>query len=361
MFIDTRPVVPCFVISHTDNSGFSCCLNIKHQRNCTGRGNTHLHQTSAVFEFCCRNSQQLDNMEVTALCFRLVTLGVILLGHVHKSQTRKSDAVRLHVSPNRLQHFEYESVTFQCESTDGSTQLKGIRNTEEIIPACSSRKPSPRSLCAIDKVYSADSGQYWCETSNGQRSNSVNITVTGGPVILESPALVSQGEAVTLRCIKKTNSTNLPVFYKDDTPVQINAAEIRITNVSKSHEGFYKCSFSDVETSPGSWLLLRAKPVVSASSGHSTSVLILLWVAVVILLVILVLVLVGILLIRKHRVTDAVTVFSKIKRGASRSGGDNHTRDSSNEETESDDYSAVPKKPRLSHSRVSLNSTADKD
>lgn len=75
-------------------------------------------------------------------------------------------------------------------------------------------------------------------------------------MILESPALpVFEGEAVTLRCIRKTNSTNVAFFYKNDIFIQISAAdEMRIDNVSRSDEGLYSCAISDVGKSPASWL-----------------------------------------------------------------------------------------------------------
>lgn len=90
-----------------------------------------------------------------------------------------SDATLLHITPDRLQHFEYESVSFHCEGTAGSTRLRGIRNTEEFEPACVNNRTSTGFFCTIDKIYLADSGEYWCETEGGERSNSVNISVTG--------------------------------------------------------------------------------------------------------------------------------------------------------------------------------------
>ncbi|XP_026225375.1 low affinity immunoglobulin gamma Fc region receptor II-b-like [Anabas testudineus] len=196
-------------------------------------------------------------MEVTALCFKLLMLGFLLLEKT--VQAHKSGTVVLRIIPNRQQHFEYEPVSFYCESNIGSTQIKGIKNAKEFYPACHSEKPPTGSSCMFDKVYAGDSGGYWCETKQGERSNTLNISVTGGSVILESPALpVFEGENVTLRCIKKANSSKLTHFYKNDFPVQISPAEeMRIDNVSKSNEGLYSCSISDGGTSPGSWLVLR--------------------------------------------------------------------------------------------------------
>lgn len=34
-------------------------------------------------------------------------------------------------------------------------------------------------LCIVRDVYVEDSGKYWCETGDGKKSNTINITVTG--------------------------------------------------------------------------------------------------------------------------------------------------------------------------------------
>lgn len=79
-------------------------------------------------------------------------------------------------------------------------------------------------------------------------------------MILDIPALVFEGEAVTLCCSTKTSSTNLAVFYKDDTPMHISPMEkFKVNNVSKFDEGFYSCHISDGRTSPGSWLFVRGE------------------------------------------------------------------------------------------------------
>ena len=87
-----------------------------------------------------------------------------------------SDAA-FRIISNRLQVYEYESVFLHCEGLDGSTQLRGIRNTAGFITECDEKVSV--LFCTIQRAYRADSGQYWCETKGGERSNSVEITVTG--------------------------------------------------------------------------------------------------------------------------------------------------------------------------------------
>ena len=74
---------------------------------------------------------------------------------------------------------------------DGSAQLKRIKSDKDIDAECSSiKKTSTGSSCTIYRAYPTDSGEYWCETEGGQRSNSVNITVTGMCIVFLKPILV---------------------------------------------------------------------------------------------------------------------------------------------------------------------------
>ncbi|XP_036967407.1 low affinity immunoglobulin gamma Fc region receptor II-like isoform X3 [Acanthopagrus latus] len=269
-------------------------------------------------------------MEVTSLCFRLLMLEFTLLGtKVQDSCTQNSDADFLHISPNRLQHFQLESISFQC--TVGLLRLRRITDITDSDPKCdTTEKTSTGSSCKFDRAFSTDSGAYWCETEGGQQSNSVNITVTAGSVILESPVLpVKDGDAVTLHCRSKTSISNFTAnFYKDDVLMERTpAGEMIINNVKLSDEGLYKCSIPDVGESPGSWLAVRgsANPVsITSTPPHnetlqndsdSPHVFILLLVAVTIVTMVLVLVVVGFLHLRKRRVSgddvaddpDAVT------------------------------------------------------
>ncbi|XP_039908273.1 uncharacterized protein LOC120746836 [Simochromis diagramma] len=230
----------------------------------------------------------------------------ILLGtQVQKSCTWDQDVAVPRVTPNRLQHFEYESVSLHC---DGSTQLRGFRNNEAFSPACVTKKTSLGSSCVFDKVYQEDSGEYWCEAKGGERSDTINIIVTGGSVILDSPALaVLEGSSVTLLCRKKTTSTNFAFFYKDDVILEKRAVEkINIDNFSKLNKGLYKCSIPDVGESPESWLAMKVLPALphEDTRPHGSDykyVIALLWTAIIILIMILVTLLVRFLHTGKGR------------------------------------------------------------
>ncbi|XP_029932580.1 low affinity immunoglobulin gamma Fc region receptor II-like [Myripristis murdjan] len=188
-------------------------------------------------------------MEVTAVCLTLV-MKVLLL---RSSSAQNSDLVSLHVDPSRLQLFLYESVSFSCEGLDGSAEWRVMRKIKRLINTCPTN-------CSIRAAYAVDGGKYWCENENGERGHVVNVVVAAGSVILESPVLPAmEGSDVTLRCRNKTTPSNLTAdFYKDDFLIRTGSTgKMTIHSVSKSDEGFYKCSVSDFEESPESWLAVR--------------------------------------------------------------------------------------------------------
>ncbi|XP_065326103.1 Fc receptor-like A [Pelmatolapia mariae] len=90
----------------------------------------------------------------------------------------------------------------------------------------------------------------------------VNLTVTGGSVILQSPVLpVMEGDDVTLLCKTKTTPSNLPAaFYKDGSLIRKQpTGHMTIQHVSRSDEGLYKCDISGHGESPSSWITVTDK------------------------------------------------------------------------------------------------------
>ncbi|XP_039464067.1 Fc receptor-like B, partial [Oreochromis aureus] len=107
--------------------------------------------------------------------------------------------------------------------------------------------------CNISYIQPWHSGVYWCESREGPISNMVNLTVTGGSVILQSPVLpVMEGDDVTLLCKTKTTPSNLPAaFYKDGSLIRKQpTGHMTIQHVSRSDEGLYKCDISGHGESP---------------------------------------------------------------------------------------------------------------
>uniref|UniRef100_A0AAX7TUR8 Ig-like domain-containing protein n=1 Tax=Astatotilapia calliptera TaxID=8154 RepID=A0AAX7TUR8_ASTCA len=175
---------------------------------------------------------------------------------------------RLTVSPSSSLFFEGDFVSLSCEEDDSSAGWTLRRNTSRDTGAeCKDWGKPAGSSCNISGILPWDSGVYWCESREGPISNMVNLTVTGGSVILQSPVLpVMEGDDVTLLCKTKTTPSNLPAaFYKDGSLIRKQpTGHMTIQHVSRSDEGLYKCDISGHGESPSSWITVTV-------SGSSTS------------------------------------------------------------------------------------------
>ncbi|KAL4007841.1 hypothetical protein ACER0C_001693 [Sarotherodon galilaeus] len=204
-----------------------------------------------------------DSMEVILVYSKLCLM--VMTAHVHTSYSKISHSP-FHITPSKLQLFEYESVYFTCEGVNISAELK-VRNIRQILSKCSNSTVMKR--CGIKYALASDSGEYWCE-SGAERSNAVSITVSAGAVILESPVHpVVEGDAVTLHCRNKITSSNFTAeFYKDNFFMGTRyEGKLEIQNVLMSHEGFYKCKIHEVGESPESWMAVRRK----SNAGEDSS------------------------------------------------------------------------------------------
>uniref|UniRef100_A0A669CH94 Ig-like domain-containing protein n=1 Tax=Oreochromis niloticus TaxID=8128 RepID=A0A669CH94_ORENI len=174
---------------------------------------------------------------------------------------------RLTVSPSSSQLFKGDFVSLSCEEDDSSAGWTLRRNTsKQQRTQCGSTWGKPAgSSCNITMMLH-DSGVYWCESREGPISNMVNLTVTGGSVILQSPVLpVMEGDDVTLLCKTETTPSNLPAaFYKDGSLIRKQpTGHMTIQHVSRSDEGLYKCDISGHGESPSSWITVTDKHTTS--------------------------------------------------------------------------------------------------
>ncbi|XP_030017786.1 low affinity immunoglobulin gamma Fc region receptor II-like [Sphaeramia orbicularis] len=209
-------------------------------------------------------------MGVAALCFRLL-ISVIVLQRAHGQE---GNAV-LQVVPNKLQFFEYDTVSFLCKGLDSSSEWKVVHNSRRKSLQCSNTRTPTTLTCTFKGIYKEESGEYWCEAGAKKRTNSVVITVTPGSVILESPALpVSEGKEVTLRCRNKMTSSSIfmTYFYKDGVLMHNSTTgNLIIHNVFKSDEGRYKCRISAAGESAENWLNVTAGSVILESPALPVS------------------------------------------------------------------------------------------
>ncbi|XP_034146661.1 low affinity immunoglobulin gamma Fc region receptor II-like [Esox lucius] len=166
------------------------------------------------------------------------------------------------VRPNRHQFFEYESVSLSCEVQGNTTGWRVVKNPAHgNLTQCGDVWGKLEGInCNIASTKSVDSGVYWCQSESGEHSNTVNITVTDAPVILEIPILpVTEGHSVTLSCRHQETPSDLTAdFYKDGSFIRTESTgEMTIPAVNKSDEGWYLCQHSK-GNSPNSWMNVTA-------------------------------------------------------------------------------------------------------
>ncbi|XP_056224604.1 basement membrane-specific heparan sulfate proteoglycan core protein-like isoform X2 [Seriola aureovittata] len=173
----------------------------------------------------------------------------------------------LTVSPDRVQHFIYDSVSLSCEGN--STEWRVRRFDEsKYLSHCSDFGIITGSTCNIYS-YGPSDAVYWCESGSGEFSNTVNITLQNyyGIILLSPVRPVTEGESVTLGCKLRTEQHLSSVFfYQNDKLIQNDSrVELNISAVSQSDEGFYKCQSSGRESAQ-SWMSVKAVPRPESSS-----------------------------------------------------------------------------------------------
>ncbi|XP_032364073.1 low affinity immunoglobulin gamma Fc region receptor II isoform X5 [Etheostoma spectabile] len=288
--------------------------------------------------------------------------------------SRTTDTVSLTVSPSSSQVFEGQSVSLSCEEDDSSAGWTLRRNTtRETRTQCGPDWGRPAGpSCNISFMLSRHSGVYWCESREGATSTSINITVPGGPVILQSPVLpVTEGQDLTLHCRTKTSSDLPASFYKDGSFIRTGpAGHMTIPHVSRSDEGLYRCNISGVGESPPSWVSVSGKPSTTSPPTSPTSPKSLpppavFWSAVsVCVLVPLVLLVLLVLLVRrcihrKPRESDPAAVYSGVRTGDVCYGQIVIKDKKTNRKTERDPdpvYAAVRQAEDVSYGQIVLKS-----
>ncbi|XP_076738339.1 low affinity immunoglobulin gamma Fc region receptor III-like [Maylandia zebra] len=168
-------------------------------------------------------------------------------------------AASLTVSPDRVQHFTFDSVSLTCEGN--FTEWRVRKFSEDGRLSDCSRMTG--STCDI-YTSKSDTGVYWCESGSGEFSSAVNITVQNyyyyGPILVSPVHPVTEGASVNLSCSLRTQKILSNVFfYHNDKLIQNDTrGELKISAVSKSDEGFYKCQYSGRESAQ-SWMSVKGE------------------------------------------------------------------------------------------------------
>ncbi|CAI5682976.1 unnamed protein product [Oreochromis niloticus] len=166
-------------------------------------------------------------------------------------------AASLTVSPDRVQHFTSDSVSLTCEGNFTEWRVRKFSEDGRLYSDC---RRMTGSTCNINTSKS-DTAVYWCESGSGEFSSAVNITVQNdgnGPILVSPVHPVTEGASVSLSCSLRTQKILSNVFfYHNDKLIQNDPrGELKISAVSKSDEGFYKCQYSGRESAQ-SWMSVK--------------------------------------------------------------------------------------------------------
>uniref|UniRef100_A0A3P8RJD8 Ig-like domain-containing protein n=1 Tax=Astatotilapia calliptera TaxID=8154 RepID=A0A3P8RJD8_ASTCA len=179
-------------------------------------------------------------------------------------------AASLTVSPDRVQHFTSDSVSLTCEGNFTEWRVRKFSEDGRLYSDC---RRMTGSTCNIHTSKS-DTAVYWCESGSGEFSSAVNITVQNdgnGPILVSPVHPVTEGASVSLSCSLRTQKILSNVFfYHNDKLIENDPrGELKISAVSKSDEGFYKCQYSGRESAQ-SWM--SVKVTVSGADSSSSPV-----------------------------------------------------------------------------------------
>ncbi|XP_029944327.1 Fc receptor-like protein 5 [Salarias fasciatus] len=169
----------------------------------------------------------------------------------------------LTVNPDRVQHFTSESLSLTCEGNSSQWRLIQFLTDDSLL---SFLPPAAINGSTYIKNEAPRKAVYWCE-SGTEFSNAVNISTHSDGVILVSPVYpVPVGESVTLLCVMKTGNIPSDVFfYKNNKLIENERrGEMKISAVSESDEGFYKCQYNGRESAQ-SWMAVKVSRSESSS------------------------------------------------------------------------------------------------
>ncbi|CAI5657345.1 unnamed protein product [Oreochromis niloticus] len=182
--------------------------------------------------------------------------------------------IYLSASPNFQQFF-----SGPCVDDDDGQEVDGwtVRRTRGgLTEDCGAAEDFVMidSLCILDRN-SSYSGNFWCESLSGEKSDEVTISVSSTEkkgVIMEIPVLPGRpGTGVILQCKKKNGETVPSYFFMNGRLVGPGStSEYNIRRAQYSDEGLYWCATDTFGESPQSFLRVRGSPITSLKTSVSS-------------------------------------------------------------------------------------------
>ncbi|XP_069806773.1 carcinoembryonic antigen-related cell adhesion molecule 2-like [Dendropsophus ebraccatus] len=129
-----------------------------------------------------------------------------------------------------------DSVTMSCDvdvAVEGN--VAWYRNYERIHTG---------GAYTIQSAQSSDSGDYWCGTSEEDISEAVTLSVVHGPLVLQSPPYIHEGEDLSLRCHSGSMDYQGPIeFYRNNELIHSSASDsVFLVGDHRDETAVYRCT-----------------------------------------------------------------------------------------------------------------------
>eukprot|EP00079_Xenopus_tropicalis_P038224 XP_017951995.1 PREDICTED: Fc receptor-like protein 6 [Xenopus tropicalis] len=148
------------------------------------------------------------------------------------------------LSPNWANILTGDKVTLTCDvgSTAGTAPRYSWYKDNKMM-----NKDTPTKEYIIYYALETNSGTYQCQTDTSERSEPVSLSVTDGPLILQAPPYVYEGDSLTMRCYSESGWDTM--FHKDNNPVAPPYGDqLHIEKANMTVTGTYRCSKRNIYT-----------------------------------------------------------------------------------------------------------------
>ncbi|XP_036612156.1 Fc receptor-like protein 4 [Trichosurus vulpecula] len=161
---------------------------------------------------------------------------LLILGLFSRQASFAKKAV-VHLSPPWTTIFQGEKVTLTCHGFNSSK------------PGTTWWYKNQRwqNKWSTNSVETNQTGKYACQTEDSDLSDPVNLIVSSGPLILQTPYSIFEGETLVLRCQRQHNVKITDVsYYKDEKklfyPPKSSDISISIPQINLNYSGNYHCT-----------------------------------------------------------------------------------------------------------------------